>query len=85
MTATLLSRAIDGDCPDGALIDINLLAQDGLSISASLSSACPAMSIVLTSSETDDVSASDLASCGARAFISKTSLVSADLERLFSP
>jgi CheY-like chemotaxis protein len=74
---------IDGVCPDGVLLDINLPGRDGFEIAAALSRRCPTVPIVLTSSDVDDVDSSRLESCGASAFIAKTELASADLELLF--
>jgi CheY-like chemotaxis protein len=76
--------AVSGECPDGILLDINLPGRDGIAVAASLASACPAAMIVLTSSDIEDVSSAVLKTCGATAFVPKTELGTADLERLFA-
>jgi CheY-like chemotaxis protein len=75
--------AVAGDCPDGILLDINLPGQDGFAVAASIAAACPAVRIVLTSSETEDVPGAVLRTCGAAAFVPKIELASADLDALF--
>jgi CheY-like chemotaxis protein len=72
-------------CPDGVLLDINLPGADGFAVAASLTSVCPQARIVLTSAEIDDVPAATLTGCGAVAFVPKTELATADLDRLFTP
>ena len=76
---------VEGDCPDGVLVDINLPGWDGLAIAASLSSVCPKARIVLTSSDVEQLPQAALDACGAFAFVPKTSLVTSDLVRLFGP
>jgi two-component system response regulator DesR len=75
--------SIEDGCPDGLLLDINMPGRDGFSIARSLSSACPKMKIVLTSSDVQEVSQSRLEGCGALAFLPKTSLVTSDLTEFF--
>ena len=74
--------AMSGDCPDGILLDINLPGQDGYAVAASIASTCPAVTIVLTSSDADDVPSAALRACGATAFVPKIELATADLGRL---
>jgi CheY-like chemotaxis protein len=76
--------AVAEERPDGVLLDVNLPGPDGLAVAASLTRRYPGLRIVLTSSELDDVPAGLLAASGAVAFVPKTELVSADLERLFA-
>jgi CheY-like chemotaxis protein len=76
--------AVAEERPDGVLLDVNLPGPDGLAVAASLTRRYPGLRIVLTSSELDDVPAGLLAASGAVAFVPKTDLVSADLERLFA-
>ena len=75
--------ALDRGCPDGVLLDINLQGQNGFEVAATLSARCPAVPIVLMSSETDGVEGSQLERCGAVAFVPKTELATADLGLLF--
>jgi CheY-like chemotaxis protein len=75
--------AVVRTCPDGVLVDINLPGRDGYSVAASLAEICPAATIVLTSSDVDEVPAAVLLECGATAFIPKTDLATADLRWLF--
>jgi CheY-like chemotaxis protein len=75
--------ALTGACPDGVLLDVNLPGQDGYSVAASLVAACPTVRVVLTSSDVDDVPVGVLTVCGATAFIPKTELAAADLQRVF--
>ena len=70
-------------CPDGVLLDINLPGRDGYSVAASLAAICPAATIVLTSSDVDQVPTAVLLECGATAFIPKTDLATVDLRWLF--
>jgi CheY-like chemotaxis protein len=88
----IMATAADGEaalavlaqaCPDGVLLDINLPGRYGYAVAASIVSVCPATTIVLTSSDVDDVPTSVLKHCGASAFVPKTELAAADLERLF--
>lgn len=75
--------AVSEERPDGVLLDINLPGADGLAVAESLTSRYPGLRVVLTSSDVDDVPSELLTRCGAVAFIPKTELVAADLERLF--
>lgn len=85
-------RAQDGDValalarkatPDGVLLDINLPVTDGYSVAASLSAQHPGITILLTSSDTDEVSQKVLEECGATEFVPKTELAAADLGAIF--
>jgi CheY-like chemotaxis protein len=76
--------AVAGDCPDGILLDINLPGRDGFAMAAAIAGAYPAVRIVLTSSDTEDVSGAALKTCGAIAFVPKTELATADLGVLFN-
>jgi CheY-like chemotaxis protein len=76
--------AMSDDCPDGILLDINLPGRDGYAVAASIAAACPAVPIVLTSSDTEDVPSAVLRTCGAAAFVPKIELATADLETLFA-
>jgi len=89
----LLAAVGDGDAalasaaeerPDGVLLDINLPGPDGLAVAASLTRLYPGLPIVLTSSDVDDLPPRLLTARGAVAFVPKTELVAADLERLFA-
>lgn len=75
--------AVAGDRPDGILLDINLPGRDGFSVATAIAATYPAVRIVLTSSDTDDVSGAVLKTCGATAFVPKTELATADLGALF--
>jgi len=75
--------AVAGDRPDGILLDINLPGRDGFSVATAIAATYPAVRIVLTSSETEDVSVALLETCGATAFVPKTELATADLGVLF--
>jgi DNA-binding NarL/FixJ family response regulator len=74
---------VAGNRPDGILLDINLPSRDGLAVAASIAATCPAVRIVLTSSDTEAVSGAVLKACGAAAFVPKTELATADLGVLF--
>jgi CheY-like chemotaxis protein len=76
--------AVAGDCPDGILLDINLPGRDGFAVATSIASTCPAATIVLTSSDTEDVPSAVLRTCGAAAFVPKIELATTDLEALFA-
>lgn len=75
--------ALDRGCPDGVLLDINLPGRNGFEVAAVLAARCPAIPIVLMSSETEEVDSSQLERCGAAAFVLKTDLASTDLGLLF--
>ena len=75
---------VAGDCPDGILLDINLPGRDGFAVSAAIAATYPAVRIVLTSSDTEDVPGALLRTCGATAFVPKTELATADLGQLFN-
>jgi CheY-like chemotaxis protein len=75
---------VTGDCPDGILLDINLPGRDGFAVAASIAAICPAATIVLTSSDTEDVPSVVLRACGAVAFVPKIELATTDLEALFA-
>jgi CheY-like chemotaxis protein len=75
--------ATTGTPPDGVLLDINLPGMDGLEVATVLTARWPTTPIILMSSETDGVDNAELARSGARAFIAKTELATADLDRLF--
>jgi len=76
--------AVSADCPDGILLDINLPGQDGFAVAALIASACPVATIVLTSSDIEDVPGAVVRSCGAVAFVPKTNLATTDLQTLFA-
>ena len=58
--------------------------RDGFAVAAAIAATHPAVRIVLTSSDTEDVPRALLETCGATAFVPKTELVTADLETLFN-
>jgi CheY-like chemotaxis protein len=76
--------AVAGECPDGILLDINLPGRDGFAVAAAIAATYPAVRIVLTSSDTEDVPGALLRTCGATAFVPKTDLATADLQALFN-
>jgi CheY-like chemotaxis protein len=76
--------ALDRGCPDGVLLDVNLPGRNGFEVAVEVSARCPAIPIVLMSSETDGVESSQIEQCGAIAFVPKTELASTDLGLLFS-
>jgi DNA-binding NarL/FixJ family response regulator len=80
--AAALDIAATHGCPDGALVDVHLPGDDGLDVAAALHLACPSARIVLTSSDVDRISATDLVQCGALAFLPKDELALADLRAL---
>jgi hypothetical protein len=53
-------------------------------VTALITSACPASTIVLTSAETEDVPSAVLRDCGAVAFVPKIELATTDLKTLFA-
>jgi two-component system nitrate/nitrite response regulator NarL len=75
--------ALDRGCPDGVLLDINLVGQDGFQVAAALAARCPTLPIVLMSSESDAVGDLQLKRCGATAFVPKTALATTDLGQFF--
>jgi CheY-like chemotaxis protein len=88
----LLATARDGraaieaasrDCPDGVLLDVNLPEGDGFAVARALAAVCPAVRIVLTSADIEDVPPAELARCHAVAFVPKDELPVVDLTRWF--
>jgi CheY-like chemotaxis protein len=75
--------ALERGCPDGVLLDINLVGQDGFQVAAALAARCPALAIVLMSSEADAVMGLDLQRSGITAFVPKTALATIDLGQFF--
>jgi CheY-like chemotaxis protein len=75
--------ALDRGCPDGVLLDINLVGLDGFQVATALAARCPAVPIVLMSSEADAVKGVQLERCGVTAFVPKTALVTTDLGQFF--
>jgi two-component system nitrate/nitrite response regulator NarL len=75
--------ALSRGCPDGVLIDINLVGQDGFQVAAALTARCPALPVVLMSSEADGIDGQQLQRCGATAFVPKTALATTDLRQFF--
>jgi two-component system nitrate/nitrite response regulator NarL len=75
--------ALDRGCPDGVLLDINLVGQDGFEVAAALAARCPTLPIVLMSSEAEAVESLQLQRCGATAFVPKTALATTDLDQFF--
>jgi CheY-like chemotaxis protein len=75
--------SLDRGCPDGVLLDVNLVGQDGFHVAAALAARCPSMPIVLMSSDVDAARRSELHRAGAVALVSKTELATTDLGVLF--
>jgi DNA-binding NarL/FixJ family response regulator len=69
--------------PDGVLLDINLPDMEGYELAAALTKSSPELTVLLTSSDTDDVPPELLAECGAKAFVPKTELAATDLAAIF--
>jgi CheY-like chemotaxis protein len=76
--------AVSDECPDGVLLDVNLPGPDGFAVAASITSACPAAVIVLTSSDVEEMPGRVVEACGAVAFVPKTELALTNLKRLFA-
>ena len=83
-TGAAAIEAVRGHRPDGVLLDVHLPDQDGPAVSQVLTNSPGGPVVVLTSTDAFAGSAAALAACGARAFVAKERLVSADLSRLFS-
>jgi CheY-like chemotaxis protein len=75
--------ALERGHPDGVLLDINLVGQDGFQVAAAIAARYPTLPIVLMSSEADAVDGVQLQRCGATAFVPKTALATVDLGQLF--
>jgi CheY-like chemotaxis protein len=78
-------EAVSRDCPDGVLLDVNLPDVDGFVVAGALAAVCPAVRIVLTSADVEDVPAAELARCHAAGFVPKDELAVVDLTRWFDP
>jgi DNA-binding NarL/FixJ family response regulator len=68
--------------PDLALVDVRMPGMDGLETARRLRAAHPAVTVVLVS--TDELPSTSAGSCGAAAFMKKSSLGPAALQRLWA-
>jgi len=83
--ATDAASAVDAAVslrPSAMLVDVNLPDRDGYWVAEALKEGGIRPRIVLTSSETRDVSTDRLDSCGAVAFVPKTELATTELTGL---
>jgi two-component system nitrate/nitrite response regulator NarL len=76
--------AVQHHRPDGVLLDVHLPDHDGLCVTRTLTAHHDAPAIVLTSTDATGCTPEELAACGARAFVLKDRLPTADLHSLFS-
>ena len=65
--------------PDGVLLDVNLGEDCGVDVARVLTDAQPALDVVLVSADPPDAYGQRLRTCGARGFLLKTELATADL------
>jgi DNA-binding NarL/FixJ family response regulator len=68
--------------PDCVLVDVGLPDGDGISLAGALTALSHPPRVLLTSSDSDAVSAADLSRCGAVGFVPKGNLPSVPLRRL---
>lgn len=68
--------------PDAALVDVGLPDQDGLVLAAELAALPWRVRVVLTSSDADAATSSDVLGSGAEAFVPKDQLPNAALDEL---
>ena len=61
------------------LLDVHLGAECGVDVAQVLTGAQPSLDVVLVSAEPPDADAQRLRTCGARGFVLKTELATADL------
>ena len=65
--------------PDGVLLDVHLGDECGVDVAQVLTGAQPSLDVVLVSADPPDAYAQRLHTCGARGFVLKSELASADL------
>jgi DNA-binding NarL/FixJ family response regulator len=84
-TAASAISAADALRPDAVLVDVGLPDSDGVALARELSALPWQPRVVLTSSNAEAATASEVRSCGAAAFVPKNELPSADLDDLLGP
>ena len=82
--AEALSLAMQ-TAPDAALVDVRLGEDDGFQVAARLTRHRPALSILLTSATFDGRYYTRAQVCGARGYVPKALLATADLHALWTP
>jgi DNA-binding NarL/FixJ family response regulator len=70
--------------PDGVLVDVGLPDRDGITLARELAALPWRPRVVLTSSDAEAATASDVRASGARAFVPKDQLPNAELEQLLA-
>jgi two-component system chemotaxis response regulator CheY len=78
-------EALGRVAPEAVLLDVRLGNESGLEVSRALISARPQLAVLLVSAEATTVSPEQLRESGARGFVPKRRLVSADLAALWGP
>lgn len=65
--------------PDGVLLDVHLGEECGVDLARALTGAQPSLDVVLVSADPPGADTQRLRTCGARGFVLKTELATADL------
>jgi DNA-binding NarL/FixJ family response regulator len=67
--------------PESILLDVRLPDGSGVALASEIRARLPRMNLVLVSTDPDAVASRELDECGAAAFLAKTDLAEADLDR----
>jgi DNA-binding NarL/FixJ family response regulator len=70
--------------PDAVLLDVGLGDESGFDVAQALTCADPALAVLLVSISDNDVLAERVGACGARGFLRKDRLLTADLSEFWS-
>jgi DNA-binding NarL/FixJ family response regulator len=83
--AATAMRAVERHDPDAMLLDIHLGEDDGFAVCDAVTRVHPDLAVLLTSVQNYEHFPEKIESCGARGFIRKAHLASADLSRYWHP
>jgi DNA-binding NarL/FixJ family response regulator len=76
-------EALQREEPDAVLLDVRLGAENGFDVTRALVAARPGLPVILMSTDTAEATPERVRECGARAFVPKRGLASADLTALW--
>jgi DNA-binding NarL/FixJ family response regulator len=76
-------EALGRERPDAVLLDVRLGAESGFDVARALVAAQPGLPVVLMSTDVEGATPELVRECGARAFVPKRGLISADLATLW--
>jgi DNA-binding NarL/FixJ family response regulator len=82
-TGAVAREMVDRLAPDAALLDARLPDCDGFTLAAALIDARPGLHVLLTSADRVPPDPARVTACGARGFVLKSRLASADLAQFW--